>query len=143
MGAAQQTMAMVRCERLLLLVHAPSAPTEAEWQHWIALCCEHPGPIRVLVETHGGGPDAKQRKALSAALQGRELRSAILTDSLVVRGIVTALAWLGITLRAFPLHEIQAAASFLELTAAEVSLAREILPRLRAECGMAELRRAL
>jgi len=133
-------MAMRRIDRLVLGVHDASPPTDAEWERWIALCRDQPGPLRVLVDTYGGGPNPKQRKALSDALSARDLRSGILTDSLLVRGLVTALAWLGIALRAFPRGDYAEAGAYLQLSASELSVCRDVLTQLRDECGTREAR---
>jgi hypothetical protein len=133
-------MAMCKLDRLTVAVHHTSAPTSEEWDRWIALCVGQEGPIRVLVESHGGAPNAKQRKALQEAVGGRDLRSAILSDSVVVRGVVTALAWLGVSLRAFSLHDYPAVAEYLGLSKHELTVAVEQLRLLRKDCGLDEAR---
>jgi regulator of extracellular matrix RemA (YlzA/DUF370 family) len=133
-------MAMCKIDRLRIAVHHTSPPTDEQWDRWIALCSEQDGPIRVVVESHGGAPNAKQRRALSDALAGRDLRSAILSDSIVVRGVVTALAWLGVSLRAFPLHDYPSVAAYLGLSNDELTGAIEQLRSLRKDCGLDEVR---
>jgi hypothetical protein len=130
-------MAMAMCghDRVCIAVLRATPPTDEEWARWIALLQEHAKPyLRVLVETPTG-PNAAQRKALAQATRGEDIRFAILTDSIVVRGIVTALAWLGVPHRAFATTQEQQAADYLELTSAELERARRELPRLRGEAG--------
>jgi hypothetical protein len=134
------TMAMCKIDRLTIAVHHTRPPTDEEWDRWVALCATQEGPIRVIVESHGGAPNAKQRKALSDALAGRDLRSAILSDSIVVRGVVTALAWLGVALRAFPLDDYASMAAYLDIPKHEITVAIEQLRVLRKECGIDEVR---
>ena len=93
---------------------------------------------RALVESHNSGPNAAQRKAITDAMRDVDVRVAVMTNSTVVRGIVTALAWLGTRQQAFPLHGERAAAKYLELTPDEFELALEQMPRLRREVGLAE-----
>lgn len=135
-------MAMATCklDRLTIAVHHSRPPSDEEWNRWVALCAAQEGPIRVIVESHGGAPNAKQRKTLSDALAGRDLRSAILSDSIVVRGVVTALAWLGISLRAFPLDDYAGLAEYLEIPSDEIKVAIERLRVLRKQCGVDEVR---
>jgi hypothetical protein len=130
-------MAMCRRGRVLLGVHHRSPPTDEEWARWIALAIEpSPGGVRTIVESGGSsGPNAKQRRALAEALQGVDIRSAILTDSLVVRGIVTAIAWLNVSVRAFATEQQREAADYLELAADECEWAFAELQRLRVESG--------
>jgi hypothetical protein len=135
-------MAMRGLDRLAIAVHSEQPPSDEEWAQWIALCRDRPGALRVLVETHGGGPNAKQRKALNDALGSRDMRAAILTESLLVRGVVTALAWLGIPLRAFTFDQVRLAADYLELSDPELTHALETLRELVNECAVDQHQRA-
>jgi len=130
-------MAMCRQGRVLLGVHHESPPTDEEWARWIALALDPSADgVRTIVESSGNsGPNAKQRRALADALGGADIRSAILTDSLVVRGIVTAIAWLNVSLRAFAPDQQREAAEYLGLDASERAWAFAELHRLRAESG--------
>jgi hypothetical protein len=134
------TMTMGKLDRITLAVHDTSPPTDEQWARWIGLCAEGGGPLRALVESHGGAPNAKQRKALHEALAGRDMRSAILTDSMIARGVVTALAWLGIPLRAFPLGDYKSAGEYLGLSRQELPAVVEQLRSLRRDCGLDDVR---
>jgi hypothetical protein len=129
-------MTMCRLDRVLIAVNDEQPLTDGEWDTWISLCLERAGKdARALIETRGqGGPNAKQRKRLVELQQKVDIRFAIASDSLVVRGIVTAVAWLGVPLRAFEPDDYTAAAEFLELSASELSCVVDTLPRLRQEC---------
>jgi hypothetical protein len=135
-------MAMWSSDRTYVAVHSTDAPTDAEWNHWIALLTERAGrDRRILVETRSG-PTATQRKALASATKDQDLRFAVLTDSVVVRGIITALAWLGVQHRAFAMDQHRQAAAYLELTSVEFDRVLAELPRLRREAGMEQPRRS-
>jgi hypothetical protein len=60
-----------------------------------------------------------------------DYRAAVLTESLVARGIVTALAWLGVPQRAFAVSDHVHAANYLGLTSSELDLILQELPRIR------------
>lgn len=128
-------MLMAHFDRVGIAVHDSVPPTDEEWARWIALSRDS-GSMegRALIESqHGVGPNAKQRLQMAEAIVGRDIRASILTESLVVRGIVTAIAWLGIPQRAFPLGHYDEALSFLGLTERERERALAELSRLRAE----------
>ena len=136
-------MAMWCCERLYIAVHDSKPPTEEEWERWLDLCRLREGrDMRCLVDTRGGGPDPRQRKQLAEVLQKLDGRSAIVTDSLLVRGIITALAWLGAPVRGFKPDDEAAAVDFLELTIHELRQVHEHLPQMRGEVGVAGHSRA-
>lgn len=137
------SMTIWRSGRVYVAIHDTAPPTAAEWADWLALMREpRDAQPRFYVESHGGGPDAKQRRELAEVFDTATMRVAVLTDSLVVRGILTALAWLGFSQRAFAPSDQRAAFAFLELDADEVRRVLEELPRLRAEMGLKELKRA-
>jgi hypothetical protein len=129
-------MATHRFERVVMAVHDHRTPTDDEWGRWVQMCRERAGQdMRGFVESRtGGGPNARQRKELSYALHGVDARSAIFTDSLISRGIVTAISWMGIPIRAFASEDFRNAADYLGLTNEELATALAILPRLREEC---------
>lgn len=115
--------------RLYVCVVRDQVPTDAEWNHFIELCRLRGGAeIRALVEWRKAGPNAKQRRALAEATWDVDYRAAILTDSIVTRGIVTAFSWLGLRQRPFELDGFTAAGDYLELSATERdSAVRELL----------------
>jgi hypothetical protein len=126
-------MAMGGFGRVYVAVLSSEAPTDAEWERWIELLRERAGrDRRVLVETRGG-PTPRQRRELADALKEEDVRFAVLTSSIAVRGIITALSWLGVPHGAFAPQEHRQAAEFLELTDAELARVEAELPRLREE----------
>lgn len=132
-------MAMWGFDRVCVAVLQSNPPTEREWADWIGLLRQRAGgPLRVLVETQSG-PNAAQRKALANATRNEDVRFAILTNSILVRGIITALAWLGVPHQGFATGQHREAADWLGLTNAELERVLHELPRLRGE---AELRLA-
>jgi hypothetical protein len=135
-------MAMWSSERIFVAVLS-AHPTDAEWDRWIEMYLPRKGrDMRVVVESHHSGPDAKQRKKLSDALKGDDCRVAVMTESTFVRGIITALAWLGIPQRGFPVGAHLQAANYLELDERELEQVMRELPRLRREAGVEGLQSA-
>lgn len=83
--------------QLMILVHGEKAPSREEWDPYAAMCHEKfykNEMSRVFVFGEGPGPSAAQREKLRH--QPRKewpLQTAVITHSLVARGIVTALSW--------------------------------------------------
>lgn len=128
-------MAFWRCDRLYLAVHDSIPPTDREWSRWLTLCRERASSeMRCLVETRGGAPNPRQRKQLTDLLDNKnQLRVGIMTESLLVRGVLTALSWAGLPMHGFALGAHEQACDWLGLSAAEREQIREALPRLRSE----------
>ena len=127
-------MAMRAFDRLMLTVHVASPPTDAEWARWIEMCRKRSGlEARVIVENYSSGPNVLQRRSLAEVVRGEDAMCAVLTDSKIERAALTAIAWLGMSLRGFPLSGHQAAADYLKLTSQELALGLEVLPLMRQE----------
>jgi cytosine/adenosine deaminase-related metal-dependent hydrolase len=119
-------------ERVFAVVQRGAPPTDTEWDSLIALFEQRShGVVRVLVEAQGAGPNAKQRKQLSEVGRTLNYRAAILTDSVVVRSMITAMSWLGMPHQAFALGDHVAASDYLELSPQERALLLAELPGLR------------
>lgn len=59
------------------------------------------GGAQVLALTDGGKPDARQRQSLVSAAKASDLRCAVMSERALVRGAITAMAWLGANMSAF------------------------------------------
>jgi hypothetical protein len=80
---------------IVIVVENAISPTVEEWNAYCAKveATLHRTKPRGIALTDGGGPNAAQRNQINELLAGREAPSAVVTDSLMVRGIVTALSW--------------------------------------------------
>jgi hypothetical protein len=96
----------------MLLVHAPEPPTDAEWDAYVDVLMAQPFD-GLVVWTDGVGPNAGQRKRLLARLGTREQLTAVITSSILARGIVTALSWVNVPIRAFSPNDVDAAIEFI------------------------------
>jgi hypothetical protein len=71
--------------------------------------------VRVLAISEGGAPTTLQRKDFNDIVAGRSIPLALLTDSVLVRGVVTAYSWFNRSIRAFSSDDIQDALAYLEV----------------------------
>jgi hypothetical protein len=99
---------------LLVLVHGARSPSDVDWDDYVLAL----GASRVtglLVATDGAGPDGRQRVKLNDLVKqrGGSFPTAVVTGSVVARGIVTALGWFNPKLRAFAPAEIADALVYL------------------------------
>jgi hypothetical protein len=130
-----RTMAWLIEGRLNVVVHGPKSPTNLEWTRYLADLRVLKGTdFRVIVFSHGVGPDGAQRRQLTATFDNElKVPVALLTESILVRGIVGALRWFNPRFRAFGLNEMTAACSHLELNADERDRVRAIRTELEIE----------
>lgn len=122
---APQTMLSERVGDVLLAVHGADAPTDAEWHAYLHafMAAISTGVRRVMVVSRGGGLSAAQRRLLADAIHAslseadeRVMRTAVCTSSTILRGMVSALAWLTTsTLRAFRRDDWSGAFDYLQI----------------------------
>lgn len=86
---------LYRCvDGTLVVLHTAQNPREDEWAEHCRFVESEFSRIRgVLVLSDGGGPNTKQRGMLRNVVKEAAPRTAIMTDSAIVRGIITSLKW--------------------------------------------------
>lgn len=107
---------------LVVYVGGDAPPDNAEWQAYVRHVEE--SARRASTKTHlykffvfvdDSSPNAAQRAAVLKAAAGMQVRSAIVTSSMVARKVITAFGWLGAPMRGFAPLDLRAAAGYLEL----------------------------
>ena len=132
--------------RTVVLVHARENPTDEEWRayvdalrNWVDRVGER---LVSLVVTEGGGPNTVQRTDLNDTLLKAHgsFATAVITDSRVVRGMVTAMSWFNSGIRAFAPKQLGDAVGYLELDDREHQAALAAVDHLRAQLDLAPLK---
>ncbi len=78
--------------------------------------------FRIMPITDGGAPNTPMRAQLTEWLGGRAVPIAVLTNSTLARGVVTAISWFNPKIRAFAPNRWRDAAEHVALTASEEKL---------------------
>ncbi|HEX4513582.1 MAG TPA: hypothetical protein VGH87_24430 [Polyangiaceae bacterium] len=124
-----------------IALHTAKTPSQAEWAAWMESIRAVPSArLRVLALTDGGGPNTVQRSEFVKYLAGAKTRIAVVSDALVVRGIVTALSWFTNGIRIFVPEQFHEAVAHLDLTKAE---REEVKERVQQMARSLELVRAM
>jgi hypothetical protein len=127
---------------LSLVLHTDKAPSDAEWSlvldSYRTYAREHSGDysgMRVLVVIDGGGPYAKQRGDLVTAKKNASVKTAILSDNKVIRGIATAFNWItgDTSMRLFAPTDLSTALHFLDLPADVIPKVLQQLDELQSQ----------
>jgi hypothetical protein len=131
--------------RLNVVVHGPKSPTNLEWARYLAdLRLLKGTDFRVIVFSHGGSPDGVQRRQLTAAFDNEFKKPvALLTESILVRGVVGALRWFNPRFCAFGSNDVTAACDHLDLTADERDRVRALRAELERELAAPDATRPL
>jgi hypothetical protein len=99
----------------VIVAHRAGPIVDADFGEFLADVKAQPDVRRVVVRASDGAPGAAHRTELRHWYAKNSVRGSVLTDSIIARGGVTALSWFGIPIRAFALHEIEAALDFVEV----------------------------
>ena len=114
------------------------AVTDADWSYNLDVSRRHAASLRgVLVAGHPESPGITARQRSDGARMWHEIgvkpRIAVLTDSPLQRGIVTAVSWVTPgAIQAFPVSAWRSASGFAGALPQEASLIRIVLERLNA-----------
>jgi hypothetical protein len=117
-----------RVGRVVVGFHDTAAPTDDEWRGWVEACraAMSDGGVGV-VQSLGGAPSPSQRAILGEAFGKGKFRTAVLTQSALSRGVVTAVSWLGVPVRAYAFGEMHKVQEYLRLSADEVTEVSAVL----------------
>ena len=132
------TMLFERIGDVIVLVHNSKHPSEDEWSRYVNavdICQRSPQQLRgVLVTSLGGAPNTGQRKAIVTAAGPQLFVTCVCTDSMVARGVITAINWLyAARVHALPFHAIDPALEILKVPLDERPALKALAQRLQAE----------
>lgn len=123
-AGGKKTLAFGSVSDFAVLVHDKSTPSDEEWAAWLDFATRYLSSGRVLrsiVVTDGGAPTPTQRQAMNKRLSDVGTtrkdanRTAIVTASAYVRGVVTALGWFSPGLCAYAPDRLDDVMDYLEV----------------------------
>jgi hypothetical protein len=120
----------------LVLKESKEAPSDEEWDDFLLALKtlrKRGSEIRGLIVTDGGGPSSSQRVRLKEVLQGAAIRSAVVSDSIKVRFIASAIMLISKNHASFTTKELYRAYDHLGLSAEERPGVAEALRQLERE----------
>lgn len=98
---------------VMLVVQGDVPVVDDDWDEYLATLAANPSVKAFLISADNHGPNANQRAKLANLRSIDPLPKAVVTTSMAVRGIVTALSWLGSNIRAFAPNQIEGAFEYL------------------------------
>jgi hypothetical protein len=131
-----------KIERVVLVVHAPCPPTAEAWRQCIENL-ERSVPFdAILVISNGTTISATQRADVQRVVGAAKARVAVVADSRFTRGVVTALHWLGLQIRAFPTRDIDSALDYAGVRRTQRSNVEDVITNMDAAVRGVTLPRA-
>ncbi len=137
------TMVSKAIGEVVLAAHATPAPTEQEWTAYLELFRPFKDAgklesVKALVWSHGGSPDAKQRRAMLEFLGRAAPPTAIVTPVSFVRGVVTVLSWFRKAIRAFGPTQVDEAFAWVGIPQSSWAGLRHELTLLKRQVALPE-----
>ena len=129
-----KNMAFKVVDTLFVVVYGAANPTDEEWYRYMSVVRQRGIERTVqLIVTDGGGPNSSQRKYLNDLLAGRVVPVSVLSGSVTVRGITTALGWFNREIKAFQPSELAAALQHLGIPGHQINLMNRYITELRGD----------
>lgn len=110
-----------------------SIPSDDNWNAYIHDLKTKPFQKYLHIAASNTEVTSLQRKAAFEAFTSRGVKCAVLTESGVVRGVVTAASWFGVDVKAFKVEALPTALSYLSIDPNLVATAQRTALQLRKE----------
>ncbi|NJK32633.1 MAG: STAS/SEC14 domain-containing protein [Deltaproteobacteria bacterium] len=98
---------------LLFVIHTSPVPTESDWNEMVAFASSRAALRGVLVWSPGAKPNANMRSDIRELQEKFSCKCAVLTNSSVSKGVMTALSWFNVPIKGFSPSELQDALEFV------------------------------
>jgi hypothetical protein len=141
-----ETFWVLRIGNTIVSAHTAASPTNEQWEHYLLVAKKMIDQIgfsalRGIVFSDGGAPTSSQRERLNIFLEGRSARTAIVSGSQIVRGVVTALGWFNPQIKTFSPSRVREALAHIGFAESSVP---SLCDQIRPMAGSVEaVRRAL
>jgi hypothetical protein len=118
---------------LFFIYVGPGAMPDADLERILGQLTSADAGVTLRVMAYNSGTlDGAQRQLVGSRLKGRSLTSAVIVDSAVARGIITAIGWVIGGVKAFSPAQAASAYDYVRLSEAEVSLVTRALSEARS-----------
>ena len=118
---------------VVIVAHRRGALAESGFDQFHNSLEARTGTKAIIVLAHDSPPGPGQRAAIQKWFLRTKARGAVLTDSLLARGGVTALSWFRVPIAAFARTQFDAALDFVRVSVANRTDAHAVLVRLERE----------
>ncbi|EDM80669.1 hypothetical protein PPSIR1_37289 [Plesiocystis pacifica SIR-1] len=99
---------------VFLLVHKTPLPNQEEWARMMQVVRERETLAGVLVIARDARPGPDMRKEVQAVTRKFGCKTAVITDSVVAKGVMVAMTWLNIPIGGFRTDELDDAIRYLD-----------------------------
>lgn len=140
-----RNMVFATLGQVTVALHTKNPPSDEEWEEYLNAhqrYFERGMSMRFLILTEGGAPTATQRMRMNEVVADwmRKnpdcVRTAIITHSSFVRGVVTAIGWFRPIARAFAPDHIQQALAYLDVPESQMVEIEQLVPKLKAKMAL-------
>ena len=127
-----KSMGFERAGRTYVAVHGAKNAAPSEWNAFIAdLEAQLSEVSALLIFSAGASIDIREREQLERLLTRGRLRVAVLTDSKLLRGAVTALSWFKIPIKSFAANDVELALDHIRVQKADRARVYTTLAQLK------------
>jgi len=121
-----RSLAWGHFRQVLMLVMAPGIPSAVDWEEFLEDSHHDPGET-ILVVAAETKLTPKQRAEVQAWQERHGTPSVLVTDSMLARGVATALSWFGVRVTAFARQDIDRALASAGIATADRTEAKFVI----------------
>jgi hypothetical protein len=108
-----ETLAFEYVNEFLIVVHTAVVPSEEDWRRMVDHAYAQPTLRGTLVVSPGAKPTPTMRSDIRDLHEHFGTKTAVITSSVVSKGVMTALSWFNIPIKGFSPDELDEALSYL------------------------------
>jgi hypothetical protein len=125
-------------DSLVFVAHREMRPSDADFAEFQRDVSAHAGLTGIVVIANNSPPSPAQRAHIQQWFEDCHARGAVMTNSVLARGAVTALSWFGVPIRAFARDQLDAALEFVGVAPQRLAQARAVLKALSKSVEQSE-----
>lgn len=126
------TIAWDYFDNWVFVAHRPGALVASDFDAYLDDMLSRVELKGAVIRGSDGAPNPNQRARIHRWIEQNNRHTAVLTDSMLTRGGVTALRWFGLPIRAFSLADLPAALTFVGVKPTKLEHAQARLQRVIA-----------
>lgn len=134
---ATDTLRFDLVDQILLVVHADVAPSDADWSRLMVVRDANRHKIRgtLVVAPPRASINSAQRADVVEFMKQSGTAIAVMTESVLIRGVARAVGFVGVKVRAFPLRDLGEALDWLGVARSKHAEMMRRVEALRALVG--------
>jgi hypothetical protein len=125
-----ETLAFEFTNEFLIIVHTAVVPSDEDWRRMVDHTLAQAALRGTLVVSPGAKPNPTMRSDIRSMHEHFGTKTAVITDSVVSKGVMTALSWFNVPIKGFSPDQLDEALTYLGREDMRAHVRGRLLPYL-------------